>query len=54
MVNNAALAGDVKPSIVDDDVNDFKRVIRVNLIGPFLGTKHAAKGMIPERGELNL
>lgn len=49
MVNNAVLAGEVKdkPSIADDDVDEFKRVNRVNVIGPFLGTKHAARVMIP-------
>lgn len=50
MVNNAVISGDsAKPSILDNDVNDFERVISVNLIGPFLGTKHAARVMIPAK-----
>lgn len=50
MVNNAVISGDsAKPSILDNDVNDFERVISVNLIGPFLGTKHAARVMVPAK-----
>ncbi|KAF7813380.1 secoisolariciresinol dehydrogenase-like [Senna tora] len=49
IVNNAVLGGDVKPNILDNDVDDFERVIRVNLTGPFLGTKQAARVMIPQR-----
>ncbi|RWW29976.1 hypothetical protein GW17_00005473, partial [Ensete ventricosum] len=29
--------------------SDFERVVGVNLVGPFLGTKHAARVMIPAR-----
>ncbi|XP_047164022.1 secoisolariciresinol dehydrogenase-like isoform X1 [Vigna umbellata] len=49
MVNNAVIIDEGKPSIVDNDVTDFERVIRVNLVGPFLGTKHAARVMIPAK-----
>ncbi|XP_014508517.1 secoisolariciresinol dehydrogenase [Vigna radiata var. radiata] len=49
MVNNAAIVDEGKPSIVDNDVTDFERVVRVNLVGPFLGTKHAARVMIPAK-----
>ncbi|WVZ14731.1 hypothetical protein V8G54_012297 [Vigna mungo] len=49
MVNNAATIDDAKPIILDNDVAEFERVVRVNLIGPFLGTKHAARVMIPAR-----
>ncbi|KAI4347402.1 hypothetical protein L6164_008217 [Bauhinia variegata] len=53
IVNNAVLAGETKPSILDDDVVEFERVISVNLTGPFLGTKHAARVMIPaKRGSI--
>ncbi|XP_065862805.1 borneol dehydrogenase, mitochondrial-like [Euphorbia lathyris] len=47
MVNNAAIADPRKISIIDNDITDFERVVKVNLIGPFLGTKHAARVMIP-------
>ena len=46
MVNNAVIAGEAKPSILDNDLIEFERVIGVNLIGPFLGTKHAARAMV--------
>ncbi|KAJ1383000.1 Short-chain dehydrogenase/reductase SDR [Sesbania bispinosa] len=49
MVNNAVLIDDAKSSILDNNVTEFERVISVNLIGPFLGTKHAAKVMIPAK-----
>ncbi|KDP34947.1 hypothetical protein JCGZ_09235 [Jatropha curcas] len=49
MVNNAATGDPHKPSIVDNNVADFERVVKVNLIGVFIGTKHAARVMIPAR-----
>ncbi|CAJ1952383.1 unnamed protein product [Sphenostylis stenocarpa] len=49
MVNNAVVIDDAKPSILDNDVAEFERVVRVNLVGPFLGTKHAARVMIPAK-----
>ncbi|KAF2317883.1 hypothetical protein GH714_041203 [Hevea brasiliensis] len=49
MVNNAAVGDPRKPSIVDNDLADFERVVKVNLIGVFLGTKHAARSMVPAR-----
>ncbi|XP_022632754.1 secoisolariciresinol dehydrogenase-like [Vigna radiata var. radiata] len=49
MVNNAATIDDAKPIILENDVAELERVARVNLIGPFLGTKHAARVMIPAR-----
>lgn len=39
-----------KSTIVDTDKSNFERVISVNLVGAFLGTKHAARVMIPARG----
>nr|XP_043628242.1 zerumbone synthase-like [Erigeron canadensis] len=50
MINNAAIAGDLKFSILENDVSDFERVLSVNVTGVFLGTKHAARVMIPNRG----
>ncbi|CAL0323864.1 unnamed protein product [Lupinus luteus] len=49
LVNNAATIDDAKPNIVDNDVADFERNLSVNLTGPFLGTKHAARVMIPAK-----
>ncbi|XP_015876204.2 secoisolariciresinol dehydrogenase-like [Ziziphus jujuba] len=49
MVNNAAIIDDSKPSILDNEKSKFDKVIAVNLTGVFLGTKHAARVMIPAR-----
>ncbi|KAG8387458.1 hypothetical protein BUALT_Bualt02G0023400 [Buddleja alternifolia] len=45
--NNAAIIGTNKPNILNHDVSEFEKIINVNLIGAFLGTKHAAHVMIP-------
>ncbi|KAI3754651.1 hypothetical protein L1987_54438 [Smallanthus sonchifolius] len=47
MINNAAILGKAKLSILDNDKCDFDRVVNVNLTGVFLGMKHAARAMIP-------
>ncbi|KAK9280495.1 hypothetical protein L1049_014187 [Liquidambar formosana] len=47
MINNAGIAGTFKPSILDNEKAEFEQVISVNLVGAFLGTKHAAGVMIP-------
>ncbi|CAH2042787.1 unnamed protein product, partial [Thlaspi arvense] len=49
MVNNAAVADETQPSILDNRKSEFERVVGVNLTGVFLGTKHAARVMIPAR-----
>ncbi|MQM13538.1 hypothetical protein Taro_046465 [Colocasia esculenta] len=49
MFNNAGILDPAKSSIVDSDAADFDRVLAVNLRGAFLGTKHAARVMIPAR-----
>ncbi|KAK6119884.1 hypothetical protein DH2020_046376 [Rehmannia glutinosa] len=49
MINNAGIAGAVKPNILDNEKSDFEQVININLVGAFLGTKHAARVMIPNR-----
>ncbi|XP_050221183.1 borneol dehydrogenase, mitochondrial-like [Mercurialis annua] len=49
MVNNAAVADPRKSNITDNHLADFERVVKVDLIGPFLCTKHAARVMIPAR-----
>ncbi|CAI9098771.1 OLC1v1035478C2 [Oldenlandia corymbosa var. corymbosa] len=49
MINNAGILDDPKPNILDNDLSDFERVMRVNVAGVFLGIKHAARVMIPAR-----
>ncbi|KAG4393548.1 hypothetical protein GLYMA_03G113200v4 [Glycine max] len=49
MFNNAGVSDEIKTSILDNNKSDFERVISVNLVGPFLGTKHAARVMIPAK-----
>ncbi|XP_020214946.1 secoisolariciresinol dehydrogenase [Cajanus cajan] len=49
MLNNTGIIDDFKPSIVDNNKSDFERVISTNLVGAFLGTKHAARVMIPAK-----
>ncbi|GFP96624.1 secoisolariciresinol dehydrogenase, partial [Phtheirospermum japonicum] len=50
MFNNAGVVNADKPNILEIDVTEFEQVMRVNLTGAFLGTKHAARAMIPNRG----
>ncbi|XP_020529420.1 momilactone A synthase isoform X1 [Amborella trichopoda] len=47
MFNNAGIVDPPKPSILEYSLSDFDRVLGVNLVGAFLGTKHAARVMIP-------
>ncbi|OIW01180.1 hypothetical protein TanjilG_10341 [Lupinus angustifolius] len=49
MFNNAGIAGVNKTNIVENTLSEFQEVINVNLVGLFLGTKHAARVMIPAR-----
>lgn len=51
MFNNAGISGNMNPSILATNNEDFKRVFDVNVFGAFLGAKHAARVMIPaEKG----
>lgn len=47
MFNNAGIAGEAKPNILDNDKTEFEKILSVNVVGTFLGTKHAARVMIP-------
>ncbi|GLU10522.1 hypothetical protein SLE2022_273160 [Rubroshorea leprosula] len=48
MFNNAGIVGPIlKPNILDSSISEFQQVLSVNLVGAFLGTKHAARVMIP-------
>lgn len=49
MFNNAGVLEAPKFNILEDDPSTFQRVLNVNLLGAFLGTKHAARAMIPAR-----
>jgi len=49
MLNNAGITGPNKTNILENTLSDFQQVINVNLIGVFLGTKHASRVMIPAR-----
>lgn len=49
MYNNAGISGVAKPDIVDNTKAEFEKVVGVNLVGAFLGTKHAARVMKPVR-----
>ncbi|KAL2536397.1 Short-chain dehydrogenase reductase 3b [Forsythia ovata] len=49
MYSNAGIAGKLEPSILDNEKSEFEKIISVNLIGAFLGAKHAAGVMIPNR-----
>ncbi|KAG1365467.1 putative Zerumbone synthase [Cocos nucifera] len=49
MVNNAGITGSKAQDIRDADYNEFKKVFDVNVNGVFLGMKHAARIMIPQR-----
>ncbi|WVZ85210.1 hypothetical protein U9M48_032160 [Paspalum notatum var. saurae] len=49
MFNNAAVCGAACYSIREGGKADFEHVLAVNLVGPFLGTKHAARVMVPAR-----
>ncbi|KAJ8754764.1 hypothetical protein K2173_012153 [Erythroxylum novogranatense] len=48
MYNNAGIQGK-DPSIVTCSREDFARVLDVNVTGAFLGSKHAARVMIPAK-----
>ncbi|XP_031253184.1 secoisolariciresinol dehydrogenase-like [Pistacia vera] len=47
MFNNAGTIDQPKPSILDNTKSDFEKILSINVIGAFLGTKHAARVMIP-------
>lgn len=48
MYNNAGITGpSIPPSIVDLDLNEFDRVMQINVRGMVAGIKHAARVMTP-------
>lgn len=49
MFKNAGIIDDPKSRIIDNEKADFERVLDINAPGVFLGTKLAARVMIPAR-----
>ncbi|KAF8369387.1 hypothetical protein HHK36_032604 [Tetracentron sinense] len=47
MYNNAGIMETAKTNILDIDKAEFEKVLGVNVMGSFLGTKHAARVMVP-------
>lgn len=45
MFNNAGISCAAFPDFLDDTLLDFDRVMRVNVLGPMLGTRNAARAM---------
>ncbi|MEU1980841.1 glucose 1-dehydrogenase [Nocardia sp. NPDC019395] len=50
MVNNAGVSGRLFEHFLDDDLADFDRVLRVNLLGVMAGTQRAARHMADAGG----
>jgi NAD(P)-dependent dehydrogenase (short-subunit alcohol dehydrogenase family) len=50
MVNNAGIGGATHPRFLDDGLQDFRKVIDVNLLGVMLGTQRAARHMARNGG----
>nr|QQM18974.1 secoisolariciresinol dehydrogenase 9 [Kadsura heteroclita] len=49
MFNNAGFAGSIYPSIAEMEKEKFEKVLSINVVGAFLGAKHAARVMVPAR-----
>ncbi|KAK3000001.1 hypothetical protein RJ639_023732 [Escallonia herrerae] len=49
MFNNAGIVDRPFGSILDTTKSDLEQVLRVNVVGSFLGAKHAARVMVPQR-----
>ncbi|KAF6172787.1 hypothetical protein GIB67_006030 [Kingdonia uniflora] len=49
MFNNAAIEGSPCPRIEDSEISHFQKVLAINVMGVFLGIKHAARVMIPRK-----
>lgn len=45
MFNNAGMSCGAYPDFIDDRLDDFDRVMRVNVLGPMLGTQIASRHM---------
>ncbi|KAE8726653.1 hypothetical protein F3Y22_tig00006570pilonHSYRG00127 [Hibiscus syriacus] len=49
MFNNAGIIGDNEVRVTDTSTENFKRVFDINVLGGFLGAKHAARVMVPAK-----
>ncbi|XP_072998538.1 momilactone A synthase-like [Typha latifolia] len=49
MFNNAGVIGSPTTRILDSEKSNFEKVMAVNTMGSYLGTKHAARVMVPAR-----
>ncbi|XP_068330644.1 (+)-borneol dehydrogenase 2-like [Pyrus communis] len=49
IVNNAGVTGSPCPDIRNADLSEFQKVFDINVKGVFLGMKHAARAMIPQK-----
>ncbi|KAJ3677934.1 hypothetical protein LUZ60_001751 [Juncus effusus] len=49
MFNNAGISGSPNIRILDSDTSNFEKVLSVNVTSCYLGTKHAARVMIPAK-----
>lgn len=49
MYNNAGILDSEYGRILESKKSDLERVLAVNLVGGFLGAKHAARVMVPQR-----
>ena len=50
MVNNAGISGKMQKSFLSDDLEDFHRVMSINVLGVILGTRAAARHMAAHDG----
>ena len=50
MVNNAGVSGTMHRRFLDDDLDDFHRVMAVNVLGVMVGTRDAARHMATSGG----
>jgi NAD(P)-dependent dehydrogenase (short-subunit alcohol dehydrogenase family) len=50
MFNNAGISGARHERFLDDELNDFQKVMGVNLLGVMLGTQRAARHMLRNGG----
>jgi NAD(P)-dependent dehydrogenase (short-subunit alcohol dehydrogenase family) len=46
---NAGISGGLAPSFFDATAEEWMKILSVNLIGPFLAIKHAARVMVPAK-----
>ncbi|KAB1212337.1 Tropinone reductase-like 1 [Morella rubra] len=49
MYNNAGICDSAFGRILETTKSDLERVLNVNVVGAFLGAKHAARVMVPQR-----